>query len=282
MPRQKRILLVEDRETTRRTIRAILDGLGYRLTEVGSGEGALKLLARTSYDAIILDIRLPGISGIQMLEHAREAGMSLPPVIILTRHDDVEHAHIAGLLKTFRFVPKTELDPESFKEIVVSAVNKRRELRDVTVRRCFKHNQFGCNSVVSVSGSMVFVGIPFNMRSVYKEGIQPAVKSFGLECRRADELPRTGDFSCKICGLIQSCEFSIFDITRLSPNVLVELGFAYASGKQVIVLKKRGVELPSNLWGIEPVEYTTVATLREELKRYLKTFLSESSGRPSA
>lgn len=278
MPRPHRILLVEDRKLARKTIRAMLGGLDCKLTEVESGEEALKALARSNYDAIILDIRLPGMSGMQMLEEAQALGKSLPPVIILTEHDDAKYAFAAGTLKAFRFVPKGGLEAESFKQIVVSAVNKKREPDDVTVRHCFKHNQFGCNTTLRVSANLVFVGIPFNMRRVFEEGIQPVVKAFGLECWRAKELLRTGDFSCKICGIIQSCEFAIFDISKLSPNVMLELGFAYALGKQVIVLKHRAVEMPSNLSGIEPIEYTSIATLRDGLRKYLKFFLRENAG----
>jgi len=263
----------------RKTIRAMLSGLDCKLTEVESGEDGLNALARSNYDAIILDIRLPGMSGVKMLELAQALGRSLPPVIILTEQDNRENAFIAGTLKAYSFVSKVNLDPERFKELVVSAVNKRREPREVAVGHCFKHNQFGCNTTLSVKGDVVFVGIPFAMRRVFEQGIQAVVKSFGFECWRAKEVLRTGDFSCKICGIIQSCEFAIFDISKLSSNVLLELGYAYALGKQVIVLKQRSVKMPSNLSGIEPIEYTTIATLREELRRYLKFFLSENSGR---
>jgi CheY-like chemotaxis protein len=275
MAKRPKILLVEDKRITRVAIKAILSGLGYVLKEVDSGEKALKTLARTSYDAIILDIRLPGINGIDMLKAAKELRISLPPVIVLTDRSNVKNAFEAGKLEAFRFVPKGRLEPESFKEIIVAAIGRGGEAGRVVVKHCFKHNQSGCSTSFKINRNLIFVGIPFTMKKVYEEGIKAAVRSVKMECWRANELHRTGDYSCKICGIIQACQLTIFDISKLSPNVLLEMGFAFALGKDVIILKQRRVKMPSNLKGFEPVVYTSVTGLRTELVKYLRTYVDE-------
>jgi len=268
MKRMPKILLVEDRKTARNTIKEMLSGLNYKITEAESGEKALKALAKVDYDALILDIKLPGISGIEMLKKAKALREILPSVVVLTDH--AKYAFDAGKLEAFCFVPKTDLEPDTFKEIIVAAVNHKRQLGRVKVKHCFNHNQFGCSITFGVQSNLVFIGIPFRMKKVYEEGIKPLFTSFNLNASRADELRRTGDFSCKICGMLQACQLAIFDISTLSPNVLIELGFAFALGKEVIILKNKKTKMPSNLAALEPIEYRSVSELRDKLRLYLE------------
>ena len=81
------ILVVEDEEPIRRLIRAALDPSAYSVTETGKGEEALQLLARQLYDLLILDLRLDGISGWDVLSEMRARGLrSNIRIIILTAH----------------------------------------------------------------------------------------------------------------------------------------------------------------------------------------------------
>lgn len=279
MAKRPNILLVEDRKVVRKTISRILSKLDYNLVEANSGESALEELRQSDFDAIILDLGLPGISGMQMLEEAQSICDPVPPVVVLTEHDGYNEAFAAGKLQVFSFVSKGNLTPEKFKETIISAVKRKREFTLIKGGTCFKHNPFGCNISFSVQKNLVFVGIPFNMRKAYTEGIKPVVEMFKLNCCRADEVRLTVDYSCKICAIIQTSQLAIFDISSLSPNVLLELGFAYAAGKNVIILKHKKARTPSNLLGLAPVEYTDVASLREELGKYIKAFMSNRSGK---
>lgn len=276
--KKTKILLVDDRKTARTTIKSMLAGLKYEITEVSSGEDALETLTKEDYDTIILDIRLGGINGFQMLKEAKALREDLPPVIFLTEYKKY-FVEAGKLPEAVRFIPKSELEPEGFKEVVVAAVRQNQELSKVKVKRCFKHNQFGCNISLKVQRNLVFVGIPFNMRKVYEEGIRPLVNSFGFNSWRADEVHRTGDFGCKICGMLQACRFAIFDISALNPNIMLELGFAFALGKEVIILKNKkmnNIKLPSDLGDTyEHVRYASVAELSGKLEPYVRAYVNE-------
>lgn len=272
MKKQTRILLVEDRRTARNTIRGMLRGLKHEITDAKSGEEALDHLATTDYDVIILDLGLPGIDGIEVLRKAQRLRRPLPPVVVLTKHYDARHAFEAGKISAFRFISKSELKPDTFKDTIVSAINHKQTVNTVKVRRCFKHNQFGCNITVRIPPRLVFVGIPFRMNSVYTKGIRPVVESFKMNCWRADELPKTGDFTCKLCAMIQASDLAMFDISTLNANVLMELGFAFGLGKDVIILKNKKSKLPVNLGAFDVVQYSTIAELRKKLRQYLKNF----------
>lgn len=277
MAKQTKILLVEDEEIVQRTIKSILRGLKYRIEDAETGEDALKMLARRDYDAIILDIKLPGINGIEVLRKAHKIRQDLPPVVVLTDLEEVEYAFGAGKeagpLAAFAFVPKSKLSPASFKETMIAAVNRNQELSRVKVKRCFKHNPDGCNVAIKVPRRLAFVGIPFGMKTVYTKGIQEVVESFNkMTCWRSDELRRTGDFTCKLCGMIQESKIAIFDISTHNPNVMMELGFAFALAKDVIVLKNKKASLPVNLGAFECIEYANVVELSKGLRQFLRAY----------
>jgi DNA-binding response OmpR family regulator len=65
------ILVVEDEEPIRRLIRAALDPNAYSVSETAKGEEALQLLAEEPFDLLILDLRLDGISGWDVLDAMR-------------------------------------------------------------------------------------------------------------------------------------------------------------------------------------------------------------------
>jgi two-component system cell cycle response regulator DivK len=69
-----RILLVEDDERNRRLARDILTVKGYEVVAVTSGEEALAWLVEHSPDLILMDIQLPGISGLEAMRQIRRDG----------------------------------------------------------------------------------------------------------------------------------------------------------------------------------------------------------------
>lgn len=83
------ILLVEDEAEIASFIRRGLSEEGYAVTWAVEGEKALELLHAEPVDLVLLDIRLPGISGIEVLEAVRERWMDLP-VMMLTALDAIE------------------------------------------------------------------------------------------------------------------------------------------------------------------------------------------------
>ena len=66
------VLVVDDEKNIRRTLEMVLTGEGYRVTAVATAEEGLELLEREEIDLAILDVKLPGISGIDALKRIRE------------------------------------------------------------------------------------------------------------------------------------------------------------------------------------------------------------------
>jgi len=86
MPKNRaRILVVDDDSQIRRVMRTTLEAQGYEVDEAGSGERALDLLQSGKHDLILLDINLPGKTGIETCRAIR-ASASVP-IIMLTVRD---------------------------------------------------------------------------------------------------------------------------------------------------------------------------------------------------
>lgn len=81
-----RVLVADDMPSNVAMVRAVLERAGHRVDSVGDGESVLDAMASSDYDAILLDLRMPGISGVEVLHHARvlEARSASTPIIVLS------------------------------------------------------------------------------------------------------------------------------------------------------------------------------------------------------
>ncbi len=86
-----RLLVVDDEATLRMSIAEILRRRGYRVHEAGSGHEALALVESGGYDLMVLDVVMPGMSGIEVMRRARQMCPALS-IIVLTAHAAVDSA----------------------------------------------------------------------------------------------------------------------------------------------------------------------------------------------
>lgn len=90
-----RVLVVEDYEPVRKSVSQGLRNAGFAVDASGDGEEGLWYARTNDYDAIVLDLMLPGMSGLAVLQELRKAGRKTH-VLILTARDGVED-RVAGL-----------------------------------------------------------------------------------------------------------------------------------------------------------------------------------------
>ena len=84
-----RILVAEDEQELNRLLRKRLKAAGYSVDGCMDGEEVWDYLAGAEYDALVLDIMMPKMDGIQVLEKLRRQGNTLP-VLLLTARDSIE------------------------------------------------------------------------------------------------------------------------------------------------------------------------------------------------
>ncbi len=99
------ILIVDDERTLARAVRAFLQEAGYEAEVAGDAEQALGLLESLRPDVVFSDVRLPGMSGIELLRRIREFDPALP-VVIMTAYGTIEGAVEAVKLGAFDYLKK--------------------------------------------------------------------------------------------------------------------------------------------------------------------------------
>jgi two-component system, NtrC family, nitrogen regulation response regulator NtrX len=100
-----RILVVDDESSIRSSLRMILQHAGYQVLEAASGQDALDRLSAEVPDVIILDVKMPGMDGLEVLEILRAQGVTAP-VLVVSGHGDIETAVRATKLGAFNFIEK--------------------------------------------------------------------------------------------------------------------------------------------------------------------------------
>jgi DNA-binding NtrC family response regulator len=124
MDNTARILFIDDEPGSREGLTLLLEREGYQVEAVAAGEEALSLLSIKSYDVIITDLFLPGVSGIDILKYVKEN--SLPcNVILITGNASAETAVKAMKEGAFDYITKP-LNFEKLKVLVAKAIEKSR------------------------------------------------------------------------------------------------------------------------------------------------------------
>jgi two-component system response regulator AtoC len=158
---QKRILIVDDDKLVRWTLTQKCTEFGYFSLEASSGEEALRMLQTDAVDAILLDVHLPDLSGIEVLEKLKQAGETRS-VIMMTADPQLDDVKAALRLGAYDFVSK----PINFDELSVTLQNAldAGELRtEVETLRDEVRRRAGYHDVVGVSRKITEL-----MKFVYK------------------------------------------------------------------------------------------------------------------
>lgn len=85
------ILVVDDEHEFLELMTNRLQKRGFTVTVAGTGEKALELIEGTAFDAMVLDVKMPGIDGIEVLRQVKKMRPELP-VLLLTGHASIEAA----------------------------------------------------------------------------------------------------------------------------------------------------------------------------------------------
>ncbi|MDR2503870.1 MAG: sigma-54-dependent Fis family transcriptional regulator, partial [Deltaproteobacteria bacterium] len=110
------ILIVDDEETIRFSLRGILEDEGYAVLEAPSGEEGLELIRHNEIDLVFLDIWLPGLDGLQVLERIRDDYPHMP-VLMISGHATIDHAVSALKKGAYDFIEK----PLSLEKTLIAA-----------------------------------------------------------------------------------------------------------------------------------------------------------------
>ncbi|MGH9449275.1 MAG: sigma-54-dependent transcriptional regulator [Terriglobia bacterium] len=118
-----KLLIVDDEESLCQLLEIAFRREGHDVETVSSGEAAKKKIDARIYDLIISDIRMPGVTGVQLLEHAN-ATRSPALFILITAVPDVSTAIEALNLGAYRYVIKTDRLVEELNRVIARALEE--------------------------------------------------------------------------------------------------------------------------------------------------------------
>lgn len=129
---KNRIMIVDDDSAHRLSLKANLEEASFETVEAGTGEEALELAASQKLDLILLDLRMPGMGGLEVLQHLFESGLP-SPVIIMTAYGSIDSAVTALKMGAEDYLTKP-LDTDELL-LKIEKVLKIRDLEEINTRR---------------------------------------------------------------------------------------------------------------------------------------------------
>jgi DNA-binding NtrC family response regulator len=152
-----RILFVDDEKSLQEFMRSELPRLGHEVTVCPDGKTAVKVMEKSTFDAAILDLRMPIMTGIEVLEHLKHVSPDTEAVM-MTGHASKETAVAAMRLGAFDYIEK----PCKLTEI--EAI-----LEKIAEKRALKHKNLALQSrVQAAEGPSVLVGNSPAMGGVHR------------------------------------------------------------------------------------------------------------------
>jgi hypothetical protein len=128
-------------------------------------------------------------------------------------------------------------------------------------------------AVPAARARIIFVAYPYSFPEAdYRPPFKDLAKAFDVEFQFANEQITSKHILDKVTKMIADARFSLFDITTWNPNVALELGIAMGRGKDYYLLFNptySGPDVPADLGGLDRIQYTSYAELREGLTNLL-------------
>ncbi len=155
MNNQPTILIVDDKERIRKLLTSILKLKGYQAIGAENGEKALEIIRSNLVDAVLLDLMMPGLSGMEVFDRIRQMDRSLP-VIMITAYGSVPLAVEAIKKGAFDFIEKP-LDADKVLVTIKNAVERSSlERENLRLRQ-------------AILDRFKMVGVSAAMRKVFKQ-----------------------------------------------------------------------------------------------------------------
>ena len=132
MTQPARILIVDDESSIRLTLSALLERGGYDVTSAEQGEEAVDLLERQIFDLLLVDLKMPGMDGMQVVAAARQRQSNIA-VIVLTGHGSLDTA-VEGLHQgIFDYLLKTTEPVQVIERVKAGLAARRQQQRQHTL-----------------------------------------------------------------------------------------------------------------------------------------------------
>jgi len=163
---KRTVLIVDDERNIRLTLHVVLESLNVSIDTAGTGEEALQKLAEKSYQLMLLDLKLPGIDGLEVLRRAIEKYPNLN-VVIMTAYGSIEVAVEAMKTGAVDFLQKP-LDPDLVRTMVNRVLEEPQEGQPV-----WKYEYYIDMAKESIAAGEIDVGRVYAQKAIFLEYHRP-------------------------------------------------------------------------------------------------------------
>ena len=146
-----RILIIDDQDAIRRVLREILENEKYQVDDAANGPSALQMMKEQEYDAILCDIKMPDMDGIEVLEQVKS--LYDIPVIMISGHGTIDTAVEAIKKGAFDFIQK----PPDLNRLLITVRNALDKQSLSTENKALKKAVSRQNEMVGTSAPMMEV-----------------------------------------------------------------------------------------------------------------------------
>ena len=146
-----RILIIDDQDPIRRVLREILENEQYQVDDASNGPDALQMIKDQEYDAILCDIKMPDMDGMEVLEQVKATNDT--PVIMISGHGTIDNAVEAIKKGAFDFIQK----PPDLNRLLITVRNALDKQSLSTENKALKKAVSRQNEMVGQSSPMMEV-----------------------------------------------------------------------------------------------------------------------------
>ena len=150
MSKKAKILITDDEQSIRNALREILEFEKYIVLEAENGEEALKTIKTETIDLVLLDIKMKGMDGIEVLEKIKETNTELP-VIMISGHGNIKIAVEATKTGAFDFLEK----PPDLNRLLISVRNALKSSELIRENQQIRTELYGDTEIIGSSPSML-------------------------------------------------------------------------------------------------------------------------------
>jgi DNA-binding NtrC family response regulator len=147
-----KILLVEDKDSLRQMLSTAIQKAGYIVDEAADGNVAADKIRKQPYQLVITDLRLPTLSGLEILKIQKEIDATIP-VLLMTAYGTIEEAVAAMKEGAFDFVPKP-IDVSHLMLLIGRAIEQRRLLLENILLKEEFQRAYGIPKIIGDSPAM--------------------------------------------------------------------------------------------------------------------------------
>ena len=133
MPEEIRLLIVDDEEDFLDVISQRLQSRGFDVTTAGSGQDALEAAAKSDFDTALVDLKMPGMDGEELIKRLKEHDATIE-IVVLTGHGSLGSSVTCGRLETYGYMQKV-CDINELVHILRRARASRKKKLEIIERR---------------------------------------------------------------------------------------------------------------------------------------------------